>query len=107
MNILAVLVLSRFGANHLDRLIGGKNGTKTVTKEQSCSQKLNEPFIYSTQTLAECFEFPPSYYGQFSENRTSLKTNLVFRPQSYDVNELVKQANDRLSAMGCINTHAR
>ncbi|CAF3905054.1 unnamed protein product [Adineta steineri] len=86
------------------------NYTPRNFNRPQCSQNRSATITtsLSTNSIKNCFKFPPSYkgrgFGPFSSRIVSNTTNFVFQPITDDTKILVEIAKARLKVMNCENT---
>ncbi|CAF3562792.1 unnamed protein product [Adineta steineri] len=107
--LIILLLLTRYGINQLAAQTETDDGTLPGTFTQHpCSQNITTPPTSSNDVFTRCFKFPPSYrgssFGSSEQYEVSNLTNIVFEPDTPDVQELVKLASMRLLTMRCDQT---
>ncbi|CAF0941667.1 unnamed protein product [Adineta steineri] len=109
--LIALLALTRYGTNALIRELNeNPNSTPRNFDRPQCSQNRSATIAtsLSTNSIKNCFKFPPSYKGRglgfFSPQIVSNTTNFVFQPMTDDTRILVERAKERLKVMNCEHT---
>ncbi|CAF4092876.1 unnamed protein product, partial [Adineta steineri] len=105
--LIGLVALTRYGTNALFEEMNKNSysGPRNFDHRSQCSQDQNStiPTSLSTNSIKNCFKFPPSY-KQRGYRLFYSQTNFIFQPRTNHTNVLVKRAKRRLKKMNCINT---
>jgi hypothetical protein len=103
--LIALLCLARYGTNLLVSEVNEKpDSNSRYFNHPQCSQEMNTSITLSSDSLAKCFKFPPSYKNPRSPLVVSDTTNIIFQPMTNDIDQLAKRAQKQLAKMNCNNT---
>jgi hypothetical protein len=103
--LIALVILTRYGMNLLDQKINEDPASfQRYSNHPICPQNMNTSITSSSDLLAKCFKFPPSYKNhQWTTTLVSNKTNIIFQPMTNHTDQLVERAQKQLEKMNCDN----
>ncbi|CAF4093815.1 unnamed protein product, partial [Adineta steineri] len=107
--LIGLLALIRYGTNKINTEMNENPNSFPKFGRPQCSQNRNTTITsLSTDSIKNCFKFPPSYRRReftLFHSQTALDiTNFIFQPRTNHTNVLVKRAKMRLKNMNCTNT---